>query len=240
LRMPLPLTSTTRVSRFSRSSYNTQLTVAVAGLNQAPFRYVQRAAYVDSVAGWGTLRVPVAGSTTGSAAMPVLLVQRRIIQQDSFYLNNQPAPAALVSALGVTQGGIIRTYTQFFYRQNSAQYLLALFYPDASFRTPGAATYSAEPNLTLATTAPREVAVGGLTAWPNPVVQGQAPHFTLATVALGQPLRLTLRDATGRVVSAAVVPNGQPMALPALPAGLYLAEAEGAAAAHASRRLVLE
>lgn len=239
LRVPLPLNSTTRVSQFSRSSYNTQLTVQVLGLNQASFRYVQRATYIDLVAGWGTLRVPVAGTTTGSAATSVLLVHRRVIQQDSFYLNNQPAPAALLGALGVVQGGFIRTYTQYFYRQNSAQYMLALFYPDASFGTPFNAAYSAETTLALAATAPREVAAGGLTAWPNPVGRGQAPSFSLANAAPGQPLRQPLRDATGRIVKCALVPNGQPAALPTLPTGLYLIEVE-AGSVHASRRVVVE
>jgi len=240
LRVPLPLTSTTRVSRFNRGIYNTQLTVQSLGLSQAPFRDVQRVTSVDSVAGWGTLRVPVAGTTTGSAATPVLLVQRRFVVQDSFYLNNQPAPAMLLSALGVTQGSVSRSYIQFFYRQNASQYMLALFYPNAGFVTPANATYSAETNLALAATAPREVAAGGLTAWPNPVARGQASQFSLANAAPGQPLHLTLRDATGRVVSRAVVPNGQPTTLPTLPAGLYLAEAEAASGAHASRRVVVE
>lgn len=241
LRVPLPLTSTSRVVRFNRVINNSQLTIQLFGLSQAPFRYVQRITSVDSVAGWGTLRVPVTGTTTGSAATPVLLVQRRYAVQDSFYLSGQPAPAALLGALGVTQGGTIRSYTQYFYRQNSSQYMLALFYPNASFATPTGATYSAETNLVLAATAPREVAVGGLTAWPNPVAHGQMPQFSLANVPAGQPLRLTLRDATGRVVlSRVTVPNGQPGSLPALPAGLYLAEAEAASGAHASRRVVVE
>ncbi|MDO7854027.1 hypothetical protein [Hymenobacter convexus] len=239
LLVPLPLSSTSRVVRASRVLNNSLLTVQAFGISQAPLRYVQRVTTVDSVAGWGTLRVPVAGTTTGSAAMPVLLVQRRYIEQDSFYLSGQPAPAVLLSALGQTQGSISRSFTQYFYRQNSAQYMLGLSYPDASFGTPTAAAYSAETNLALAATAPREVAAGGLTAWPNPVARGQAPHFSLANVAAGQLLRLTLRDATGRVVSRVVAPNGQPMAWPALPAGLYLAEAE-AAGIHASRRVVIE
>lgn len=241
LRVALPLTSTTRTVRFKRNAYPGRLTMQAQGFNQAPFRYVQRVTYIDSVAGWGTLRVPVTGSAAGSGAISVLLVQRRVIAQDSFYVNNQPAPAVVLSALGLTQGLVNRSYAQYFYRQNSAQYMLALFYSNASFATPANATYSAETNLVLAAMAPREVAAGGLMAWPNPVVRGQVPHFLLANVAAGQPLCLTLRDATGRVViSRAAVPNGQPASLPALPPGLYLAEAEAANGAHASRRVVVE
>lgn len=240
LRTPLPLTATTRVVRTSRVVSNSSLTVLLLALNQASFRYVQRTTTVDSVAGWGTVRIPVAGSAAGSGAIPALLVQRRVIAQDSFYLNNQPASAFLLTALGQSQGAISREYSQFFYRQNATQPVLVLQYDNSSFASPTGVAYSAEATVPLAVAASREVATGGLSAWPNPAVKGQALHFTLATAAPAQPLRLTLRDATGRVVLTAVAPNGQPVSLPALPAGLYLAEAEAANGAHASRRVVVE
>ena len=240
LRLPLPLTSTTRVVRDSRVVSNALLTAALLGYNQAPFRYVQRVTTVDSVAGWGTLRIPVAGSATGSAPLPVLLVQRRVVQQDSFYLNGQPALALILAGLGQTQGNKTYSFQQAFYRQNAAQYVLGLTYASSAFTTPTVATYSAETAIPLAATAAREVAMGGLTAWPNPVARGQALSFTLATVAPAQPLHLTVRDALGRVVASAVAPNGGPATLPALPAGLYLAEAEAADGTRFSRRVVVQ
>lgn len=240
LRVPLPLTSTTRVTRTNRVLNNSLLTVQLLGLSQAPFRYVQRITTVDSVAGWGTVRIPVAGRTTGSAPIPTLLVQRRTIQQDSFYLNGQPAPAVILTALGQTQGGISRGYNQYFYRQNAAQYVLGFSYASNSFTAPNAVSYSAEATIPLAVAAARESAVGGLTAWPNPATRGQELTITLAAVAPAQPLRLTLRDATGRVIANVQVSNGKPAPLPALPAGLYLAEAEAASGARASRRVVIE
>jgi len=135
LRVPLPLTSTTLVTRTSRVVSNSLLTVLLLGLNQAAFRYVQRVATVDSVAGWGTVRIPVAGSPAGSAPIPVLLVQRRTMQQDSFYLNNQPAPVFLLATLGQTQGGLTYGYTHTFYRQNSAQDVLSFSYANSTFTT---------------------------------------------------------------------------------------------------------
>jgi hypothetical protein len=240
LRLPLPLTSTTRVVRESRAVSNSLLTVGLLGLSQAPFRYVQRITTVDSVAGWGTVRIPVAGSAAGSAPIQVLLVQRRVVQQDSFYLNGQPASVVLLGALGQTQGNKIYGFQHSFYRQNAAQEVLALGYATSSFAAPTAARYSAETAIPLAATAAREVATGGLTAWPNPAARGQALSFTLATVAPAQALRLTLRDALGRVVAATVAPNGSSATLPTLPAGLYLAEAEAADGTHFSRRVVVE
>ena len=240
LRVPLPLTSTTRVLRTSRVGNNSVLTVQALLINQAPFRFVQRFTTVDSVAGWGTVRIPVAGSAAGSAPIPTLLVQRRVIEQDSFYLNGQPAPALLLLGLGQTQGAITRSYAQYFYRQNAAQYVLGLNYASSDYTTPTVVSYSAETAIPLAATAAREVATGGLTAWPNPAARGQALSFALATVAPAQPLHLTVRDALGRVVATAVAANGGPATLPTLPAGLYLAEAEAADGTRFSRRLVVE
>lgn len=240
LRLPLPLTSTTRVSRFSRVGNTSLLTAVLFGYNQAPLRFVQRITTVDSVAGWGTVRIPVAGSAAGSAPIQVLLMQRRIIEQDSFYLNGQPAPALVLAGLGQTQGGFTYGFAHYFYRQNAAQDVLSFTYTNSTFSTLAGARYSAETAIPLNAAAAREVAAGGLTAWPNPAPRGQALRFELATVAPAQPLRLTLRDALGRVVATTAAPNGQPATLPTLPAGLYLAEAEAANGAHASRRVVLE
>ena len=240
LRLPLPLTSTTRVSRFNRVRNNSLLTAQLFGYNQASLQYVQRITTVDSVAGWGTLRIPVAGSAVGSAPLQVLLMQRRVIEQDSFYLNGQPAPPLIVAGLGQVQGGFTYGFAHYFYRQNAAQDVLSFTYTNSAFSTLAGARYSAETAIPLAATASREVATGGLTAWPNPAARGQALSFALATVAPAQPLRLTVRDALGRVVATAVAANGSPASLPALPAGLYLAEAEAADGTRFSRRVVVE
>ena len=240
LRVPLPLTSTARTVRTSRFALRSSFTIQAFGLSQAPFRQVTRLTSVDSVAGWGTLRIPVAGSPAGSVAMAVLLGRRRVIQQDSFYLNGQPAPAALLAGLGLTQGGFTYDFRYRFFRQNSGQPVLTFLYATSGFTTPVAAAYSTESSIVTGTQAAREVAGGGLLAWPNPAVAGQPLGFTLGTTPPGQPLRLTLREATGRVVAQFSAPSGQPVTLPPLPTGLYLAEAEAADGTRASRRLVLE
>lgn len=239
LRLPLPLTASTVVRRTVRTVINTGLTIVGFGLNNAPFQYVQRISTVDSVAGWGTLRVPVAGSASGSAALPVLLVRRRQAIQDSFYLGGQPAPAVLLGALGQTQGGISQGRSQSFFRQNAAQPVLTMGYAGNNFAVPAGGSYSNEANL-LAARPAAELAQGGLRAWPNPATAGQPLSFLLAEAIAGQPLRLTLRDALGRTVWQGTAPNGRPVQLPVLPAGLYVAEAESLAGFRSSRRVAVE
>ena len=239
LRLPLPLTASTVVRRTVRTVINTGLTIVGFGLNNAPFQYEQRISTVDSVAGWGTLRVPVAGSASGSAALPVLLVRRRQAIQDSFYLGGQPAPAILLGALGQTQGGISRSRSQSFYRQNAAQPVLTMGYASNNFAVPSGGSYSNEATL-LAARPAVELAQGGLRAWPNPATAGQPLSFLLAEATAGQPLRLTLRDALGRTMWQGTAPNGRPVQLPVLPAGLYVAEAESLAGFRSSRRVAVE
>jgi hypothetical protein len=77
----LPLTAGSHSRRSFRYGTTGTITIAAAGLNQAPFRLVKRGVYTDSVAGWGTVRVPVSGSATGSSAIPVLQVRTLSVGQ---------------------------------------------------------------------------------------------------------------------------------------------------------------
>ena len=203
LALPLPLAVGTRVVRSTRPVTLTNLTIAAQGLSQAPFRYVQRSTSMDSVAGWGTLRLPVAGAGAGSAPMPVLLVRRRLIAIDSFYLGSQPAPPALLSALGFSQGRSSYTFSQRFFRANSAQPALSFFYANSTYSTVTGGSYSAE-RLPLATRDAALAAAVGLS--PNPA------HDAFALTVPAGPLNAataTLRNALGQVVFT------RPLGLPA-------------------------
>ncbi|KAA9333350.1 hypothetical protein F0P96_10290 [Hymenobacter busanensis] len=222
---PLPLTAGSRSQQTFRIGVAGTLTVAAAGLNRAPFRVVQRYTYVDSVAGWGTLRIPVAGRAAGSDPLPVLLVRSRTIRQDSVYLNGTPAPAALLAAFGLSQGAVTTFYLDHFWRTGSAQPLLELYYPNSRYTTPSFADYSTESNV-LAVKASSGVAAQWQ-AWPNPLAAGQPLQLALPGAQAGQPVLLTVTDALGRVVlqqplplvnSAAMLPAA---ATAALRPGLY-------------------
>ena len=232
---PLPLTAGNRVSRNFRFGTTGTLTAQAFGLNNAPFRIVQRYQYVDSVAGWGTLRVPVAGAAAGSSAFPVLQVRSRTVRQDSIFLNGSPAPALLLQALNLTQGAITATYYDQFWRNNSAQPLLELYYPSPSYGTPTAADYSAESTLLAARAAAPAPAT--LRVWPNPVGADQNIHLALAT---SPALTVAVRDAQGRLVAQGTAPAGQPVdLLRGLPAGIYLVETL-TATGRATARVVVE
>ncbi|MBG8555545.1 hypothetical protein [Hymenobacter guriensis] len=223
--LPLPLTAGDMSRRSFRVATEGTLTVQALLLNNAPIRLVQRYTYVDSVAGWGTLQIPVAGSPAGSDALPVLQIRSRTVRQDSVYLFGQPAPAILLSSFGMQQGGKTPFYFDQFWRNNSAQPVLDLYYTSREYGTPVAADYSTESNVVTARRA--SVLAVGSQAWPNPFGPGQALRLTLPGAKPGQPLQLTVQDALGRTVLRQALPllNGAASlpaeATAALRPGLY-------------------
>ncbi|GAB3588614.1 T9SS type A sorting domain-containing protein [Hymenobacter daeguensis] len=235
--IPLPLTAGSREIGNLRFGTTGILTVAALGLTRAPFRIVQRIVQVDSVAGWGTARVPVAGSSTGSAPLAVLQVRERIVQQDSMYLNGAPAPALLLAALGLTQGQTRTYFTDLFFRSGSAQPVLDLYYNSRLFGTPNAADYSTESTLLASRLS---AAAAGLAIVPNP---GSTATATVLMALDGrhEALRLTVRDVLGRVVASAPARTNEPIpVLDGLPAGTYLLEILSNAGAASILRLVRE
>ncbi|MGI4761847.1 MAG: T9SS type A sorting domain-containing protein [Janthinobacterium lividum] len=228
----------TTVGTVNKNVYRTGtsglLTVGLVGLSKTPLRLVQRVSTTDSVAGYGTLRVPVAG---GTSASPVLLVRSRAIEVDSFYLAGQPAPAVLLAVLGVQQGAVTRSYYDSFYRAGSSQVVLGLSYTSATYQTLQNAVYSREASL-LATRPSLAATVGGLSAYPNPLAQG--PLVLLAGNGSRAAVALTVRDVLGRQLAAGSGTLGQPTGLLAgLPQGNYLLEISTADGQRAVQRVTV-
>ena len=217
--LPFPTTVGTVNKGFYRTGTTGLLTVGLVGLNKTPLRLVQRVSSTDSVAGYGTLRIPVVGGTSSSQ---VLLVRTRVVEVDSFYLAGQPAPDLLLGFLGVTQGAASRSYYDNFYRAGSSQPMLGLNYTSATYQTLQSAVYSREASL-LGTRPSLAAAVGGLSAYPNPLAQG--PLMLAAGNGSQAAVTLTVRDVLGRPLATGRGQLGQPTSLLAgLPQGTYLLE----------------
>ncbi|MBO2012487.1 T9SS type A sorting domain-containing protein [Hymenobacter negativus] len=232
-----PTTVGTVTRSFQRNGTYGLLTVGLVGLSRVPLRLVQRIAIVDSVAGWGTMRIPTSAGV--STAIPVLMRRQRSIEVDSFYLGGQPAPAALLQVLGVQQGVVSSDYSDNFYRAGSSQSLAEFGYTSATYQTLNAVVYSREASVLTATRNALATELGGLNAYPNPLANG--PLTLVAGNASRQPLRLTVRDVLGRPLATATAITGESTTiLNGLPAGTYLLEAEGAAGARSTVRVVRE
>jgi hypothetical protein len=224
-RVQFPLTANSASATAYRTVTQLRVTEPGAGLNAASVRLVHRVVQTDSVVGFGTMRLPTAAGP--SAAFPVLM-QRTVVQEtDSLYLGNQPAPAQLLETLYMQQGRQYSTFRTAFFRENSAQPALQLFYTSAAFqalRPLFSIWFSGEASLgTVTSTRAGQLPAGALQAYPNPVADGQ---FTLTLAGSRQPVQLVVRDLLGRQVAGAASVSGEPTAvLHGLQPGLYLVEA---------------
>jgi hypothetical protein len=152
------------------SSYNFQvdfnLTVAIASYSLAPGYIKSYVTEKDSVIGWGTMRVKTAAGTP-SGYMNVLQVRTMITTLDSFYVNNAPASTTLLSGLGLTQGQVVKTYEQDFYRVNELTSLAYVQFSDSANTTPTKATTHAQRLSPNAVT--NVVNDANVKVYPNPV-----------------------------------------------------------------------
>jgi Secretion system C-terminal sorting domain len=80
-----------------------KLTAALLQLNQTPGMWIGTVSTVDTIAGWGTLKManPSGGASLSYA---VLLQRENVTLVDSFFLGGVPAPAYVLGAFKLTQG----------------------------------------------------------------------------------------------------------------------------------------
>jgi hypothetical protein len=229
-----PLT-TGSVQRNSYRSVATGIvTVALLNLNRIQMRVVQRVIQTDSVAGWGTLRLP-AVPTGGTAAIPVLLRRTRVVQIDSLYEGNAPASPTTLAVLGISQGQVTRGYFDSFFRENSGQPLSFFSYTDNTYQTIDYAQFSRETNLVTSSRTGLAAQVGGVFAYPNPVA-GQP-----LTIALGNGRRQPVRDLSGRSIRQAAATTGQPTeVLSGLAAGTYVLSVTAADGASSALKVTVQ
>ncbi|MEN9612246.1 MAG: hypothetical protein RLZZ628_3060 [Bacteroidota bacterium] len=86
-----------------KDTSNFKLTVAAFGINQTAGMRIATVTNVDTIAGWGTLKMrnPSGGTALSYA---VLLQREKVTQVDSFFLGGAPAAALLLDAFKLTQG----------------------------------------------------------------------------------------------------------------------------------------
>ncbi|GAB2969150.1 hypothetical protein GCM10027048_45050 [Hymenobacter coalescens] len=234
-----PLTAGSVQRNSYRSASRGILTAQLLQLNRAQVTLVQRVSQIDSVAGWGTVRLPAVMGSGATAPIPALLRRTRFRQVDSVYVDGQPASPFLLLILGVQQGQESEGYFDMLFRANSAQPLAFFSYDDDTYQTVDFAQISREANLVTSARNALATAVGGLQAYPNPTADGRL------TVALGngrqQPVELTVRDLTGRPVRTAPATTGQPSeALRGLPAGTYLVEVQDRSGASSALKVTVQ
>jgi hypothetical protein len=117
-----PMTANSSWYTISRRVTNFSLTLGAAGLDHAPSQHVYYSHRKDTIVGWGKARVYTAAGP--SIAYDVLMAKSFEYNIDSFFIGGAPAPAAILSGFGITQGQQNESsYRYRFLRKGSFMYL---------------------------------------------------------------------------------------------------------------------
>lgn len=202
--MKFPATHTSSWSSQSRRVVDFNLSVTALGLNKTPCQHVFTVFRTDSIAGWGKLRV----YANGSASVPydVLIHKSAQYTVDSFFVGGAPAPPALLTAFGITQGqqtGLSFRYNAF--REGLSTPLSILLFPNNNYLTPSALYFDTDNLLTSAVENPENLGYSTL-LFPNP----SSADFLNLQISGNIPAlsHYEILDMQGRIVqSGATAPN---------------------------------
>ncbi len=207
----------------SRRAIDFNLTVAMYALNHMPGQHVMNVIRHDTITAWGKMRLYTAAGPT--VYYDVLGLKSWQYQADSFYLGGLPAPAAMLSGFGVTQGmHTFENNRMSFFRANRAAPLVEVNYDSSPFSSFSMITVDAD-SLTLATgittTAKAQFAT---LVYPNPTSNGAVTIEWLGSKWATVSYQIT--DAKGSIVQTAdgVVLNNNKLAVQLaenVPSGLY-------------------
>lgn len=145
---------------------------------------------------YGKLKMPMPDGSA-STEMDVLVVERAVSVVDSLFLAGAPAPPALLSAFGLTQGGTIETLAYFIYRPNYSGYLARL---NVNQSTGQVTSLFIDPRGAQKTvpTSVSEVTNSKFNAYPNPAIKGNS--FILESEKINGKITFNVIDVLGSVV----------------------------------------
>lgn len=195
---------------------NMEITVAGFGLNKAPAQIIKDIMVDYKIIGSGRLVIPQFGGGF-SDTMDVLLSRRIRTRVDSIFLNGNPAPAALTSAFGLSQGQTFIDTIYQFYRKGFKNTVAQIEYGTNNnvrfFHGVNRNITSIRENGTAKT----------LKGFPNPINKGEFYQFeAMDNFKNGA---ISLLDITGKVVTREFVRNSIGIQIPnSIKPGLYFVE----------------
>ena len=200
IRIAFPATYNTRWSSTTYSDLAIELSVAAEGFSHSPGYMRRYITEVDSVTGWGKMRVKDF-SGVPSDSFHVLQVQTMIVTTDSFFVNGAPFPLILTSQLNMVQGGTDTVYQQNYYQPMQVTPLAQVTFTDGTYLHPISAR--TQVKQMIGTTGKQEFLNNELIhIYPNPV-SGNNISVTLPATANNKWL-YSLMDVAGKTVT-----NGQ-------------------------------
>ena len=173
IKIAFPATNLIDWASVYRFDLNFEVSVAIASLTHAPGSVRTYITETDSVIGWGKMRVK---NLTGGASnwYDILQVKTSKTKIDSFSLQGSfanPLLPTILSALGLIQGQVTKTYEQNYYRTMEVTPFANVQFTDSTYTTPKKVTTHTQ----------RLVDVGvdntqneqSVSVYPNPLNGGQ-------------------------------------------------------------------
>lgn len=112
-------------------SINLQISLASQGLNHSSLVFTTSVSDQRDIVGWGNMRIPTVNGLSNYIAC--LMQKSNRTQVDSFYVNNVPANAAVLTVLGFTQGQTTHKYIYSFKRPGIEQDLITFFMTNSTY-----------------------------------------------------------------------------------------------------------
>ncbi len=196
LDFPVEFEKTWTQSYTEHTQFN--LTVAAFGLNSAPGEAQRIHTQTRTVVGQGQLIIPDAnGNPSGPLDALLIRIERSAV--DSTFLGGAPAPPALMSAFGLTQGNTVTEDYYTFYVENFHNTVLNINLNAQG----GVSTVFYRPTAAELSTSVADLGrVDAIRTYPNPIVAGET-----LTTALGNRNAVTVEmvDMTGRIVASSSI-----------------------------------
>ncbi|GJM32058.1 MAG: hypothetical protein DHS20C18_10590 [Saprospiraceae bacterium] len=167
-----------------------ELTIAAFGLDKVPGVRQRMYTANHEVVGYGELIIPTSDGTP-SAPMEVLLMKAERIAVDSIFLGGAPAPAPLLTAFGLTQGGTISVVSYLFYKPGFGSAVLAVDEDEPSF-------YTYRPQAAAVSTGIAPLHQVEFNCFPNPAQAGQL--VTIENENLASSGQVNIVDVQGRIM----------------------------------------
>ena len=175
-----------------------KLTVAAFGLNNTPGVRKSTITKVDTVLGWGIMKIK--NVYTGLMHNhEVLQVKSIRTTMDSFFLGGALAPQSLLNAFGLTQGQVSTSSKIFFYRKSEIYPLVEIVYPANDFESAPTKlnihqNRMNEYNLSLSDVKNSNVAI-----YPNPIIGNKIFIETHELNAI--KATYNLKSSNGKIIS---------------------------------------
>lgn len=177
-----------------------EITIAAYGLNNTPGYHKRIYTFNKDVTGYGKL-IMTHASGSMSDSMDVLLLRNDYQTIDSFFVGGAPAPAALLSAMGLTQGEVKDFHHSFFYRIGYGDVLIEF---DAATDVPGSSLTSFKYNedgVVASTSSIASTEFSDFEIYPNPAQSGESLAINFKQSAGENVSEISLTNLDGRVVS---------------------------------------